>query len=219
MSVRSTPEGIPRIIHRIWLDEPMTPEIAALGRAWQELHPTWRVHTWRDWELPRLRCQEQFDAAENPAQKADIARLELLHRFGGVYVDTDFEPLRPLDGLIAATTFFAATEDGHWVATGIMGSVPCHPLLAELIDGIPGSIDANRGAPPNVQTGPKYFTEGCLGYSRENRQPPISVFPAALFYPYHFTQPDRRTEPFPDAFAVHHWSHSWKSPVEDDVRP
>ena len=36
-----------------------------------------------------------FDRAETYAQKADIARYEVVHRFGGVYVDTDMECLRP----------------------------------------------------------------------------------------------------------------------------
>lgn len=210
----TTPAGIPRVIHRIWLDQPITAEVAALGRAWQELHPRWLVRTWRDWELPALRHQRYFDAATNPAQKADIARLELLHRYGGVYVDTDFEPRRALDGLIADAACFAAAEDGRWLGTAIMGCVPGHPFLAHLVDGIATSVADHPGAPPNRQTGPIYVSKQFVAYTRMGPHPPVVVFPAALFYPYHFSEPERRAEDFPDAYAVHHWSHSWKTATD-----
>ena len=67
------------------------------------MNPGWLVHTWREWDLPGLRNQLWFDAAAHPAQRADIARFELLHRFGGIYVDTDFAPLRPIEALVADT--------------------------------------------------------------------------------------------------------------------
>lgn len=205
-------ERIPKVIHRIWLGGPMPPVVARYGKAWRDLHPGWLVRTWRDWDLPALTHQEWFDRAASPAQRADIARLELLHRYGGVYVDTDFEPLKPLDDLIAGTSCFIATEDGRWLATGIMGAVPGHPFVADLIDGLPGSIQENRDAPPNQQTGPKYVTGRYRAYTEAHPDDPVTVFPAALFYPYHFTEPERAGDAFPDAYAVHHWSHSWKPP-------
>lgn len=201
---------IPRVIHRIWLGGPMPPVVARYGKAWRDLHPGWLVRTWRDWDLPALTHQEWFDRAPSPAQRADIARLELLHRYGGVYVDTDFEPLKPLDALIAGTTCFIATEDGRWLATGIMGAVPGHPFVADLIDGLPRSIQEHQDAPPNQQTGPKYVSRRYQAYTEAHPDDPVTVFPAALFYPYHFTEPERAGDVFPDAYAVHHWSHSWK---------
>lgn len=210
-------EGIPKMIHRIWLDAPMPIEVARLGRAWQELHPAWMVHTWRDWDLPALRHQQLFDAAWNPAQRADIARLELLHRHGGVYVDTDLEPRKPLDDLVAGTACFLGREDDRWLATGIMGSIPGHPFIADLLDGLPQSILDNPGAPPNRQTGPKYVSARYEAYAGRNPGSPVVIFPPSVFYPYHFSEPERRLESFPDAYAVHHWNHSWKA--APDGRP
>lgn len=201
--------GIPKVIHRIWLKNPMPPEVASFGMAWQELHPTWTVRTWRDWDMPALRHQRWFDEASSPAQRADIVRLELLQRHGGVYVDTDFEPLKPLDDLLAGVSCFLASEDGHWLANSIMGAVPGHPFIADLVDGIPASIVANHGAPPNRQTGPKYVTSRYGAYVARCPENSVVVFPPSMFYPYHFTEPERRFERFPEAYAVHHWSGTW----------
>lgn len=211
---RRNPGGIPKLIHRIWLDEPMPSDVARFGKAWQELHPGWVVRTWRDWDLPALRHQRWFDASTSPAQRADIARLELLQRHGGVYVDTDFEPLKRIDDLISEVRCFLASEDGRWVATGIMGAVPGHPFISDLVDGIPGSILENPGAPPNRQTGPKYVSQRHARYAVAGSEDPVVIFPPSLFYPYHFSEPERRFESFPDAYAVHHWSDSWKEARE-----
>jgi len=203
------PGGIPKIIHRIWLGSSMPTALALLGTRWAELHPEWRVVTWHEWNLPALRNQQWFDRATAPAQKADIARLELLYRYGGVYVDTDSEPYRPLDDLVGATSCFIASEDGRWLSTGVVGSTPRHPFVRTLVDGIEASIITKPGAPPNEQTGPKYVTSVYVDYQRDPASEPVAVFPPALFYPYHFSEPERRDQEFPDAYAVHHWSMSW----------
>lgn len=204
----ATPGGIPRTFHRIWLGSELPADVERFGRAWTEVNPGWTVHTWREWDLPALRHQTFFDHAPSFAGKADIARLELLYRFGGVYVDTDEEPLRPIEELISEVDCFIATEDGKWLATGVVGATPRHPFIGMLLDGIPASILTNPGSLPNVQTGPKYVTRRWHEYQAGDH-PPIAVFPAALFYPYHFSEPERAAGPFPDAYAVHHWAKSW----------
>jgi mannosyltransferase OCH1-like enzyme len=202
--------GIPRLIHRIWLGGAVPMDVAERGHVWAERNPGWEVRTWRDWELPALRNQFWFDQASTPALRADIARLEMLHRFGGVYVDTDVEPLRPIEPLIEDVGCFLASEDDQWLGTAVIGAVPRHPFITALIDGVGASIATQPNEPPNVVTGPKYVTR--LYHERRNREAAdVTVFPPALFYPYHFSEPERRHGPFPDAYAVHHWSQSWVS--------
>ena len=199
---------IPRRIHRIWLGGPMPPEVAEYGQRWKELHPGWQVRTWRDWDLPALRHQVCFDLATTPAASADIARLELLQRFGGLYVDTDAEPLRPFDPLLEESTCFLGREDDRWIATGVIGATPHHPFVNRLLDRLGRSVLSNPGAPPNEVSGPKFVTAVYAELPVSERAH-VTVYPPAYFYPYHFSEPDRASGPFPDAYAVHHWSHSW----------
>lgn len=203
------PGGIPRIFHRIWLGSELPEDVERFGRAWLDLHPGWTLHTWREWDMPALRNQFWFDRAPSYAGQADIARLELLYLFGGVYVDTDEEPLRSIEDLIAEMSCFIASEDGQWLSTGVVGCTPRHPFLARLIDGVPDSLLTNPDAPPNVQTGPQYVTRTWLTYKESAGVEPIEILPAPLFYPYHFSEPERAGGPFPDAYAVHHWAKTW----------
>lgn len=205
---------IPHIVHRIWIGGPLPADAARFEQRWRELHPQWTIRTWRDWDLPALRNQAAFDRAVTPAQKADIARLELLHRYGGVYADTDTEPLQPLDDLIAQTSCFFGLEGSGWIATGLVGAEPSHPFIAHLVDGLTDSIADHPGAPVNEQTGPKYVTSAYHHY-REHGSDNVTLFPSGIFYPYHFSEPWRAGESFPEAYAVHHWSHSWEGAEGD----
>jgi len=201
------PGGIPKVIHRIWLGPIEPPEFVAFGERWAELHPDWRVITWRDWMLPALDNQSLFDRAASPAQRADILRLELLRRYGGVYVDTDMEPLRPLDELLADQRCVFGREDDRWVATGIVAAVPGDPFVVHLCSSMAERMAAKQSAPPNESLGPKWITS-----ELEQRAPGtegVTVYPPELFYPYHFTEPHRRNERFDHAYTVHHWAHSW----------
>lgn len=201
---------IPRIVHRVWLGGDVPRDARVFGESWERHCPGWEVRTWRDWDLPPLINQDAFDAATKLAQKADLARFELLLRFGGVYVDTDFEALQPIEAALDGVDCFAASEDRKFVSTGIMGSIAGHPFLAWLVEQVTRSIAARPDEPTNRQSGPYFVTSELQAYRLSNRgRNPVVVFPPNLFYPYHFSEPHRRHDDFPEALAVHHWAGSW----------
>jgi hypothetical protein len=201
---------IPRTFHRIWLGGAMPAEYERYGATWLAHHPDWEMVTWTEDTLPPLRNQAAFDAATSLAQKADIARYELLLRFGGVYVDTDFECLRNIEPLLAGLEAFSAREDDEFVAIGIMGAVAGHPVFAAAVEQIPGRIAAMPHSGPNEQTGPHLLTE--LVRAHGDGTTKLTVFGPREFYPYSYDEPHRRGEAFPEAYAVHHWAHSWAEP-------
>jgi hypothetical protein len=198
--------GIPRTFHRIWLGGQMPPKFERYGRTWLEHHPGWEMITWTDDTLPRLRNQVQFDRATTHAGKADIARYEILARYGGVYLDCDFECLSSIDDLLVGVKAFSAREDADWVAIGIMGCVPGHSLFEEAVESIPRRLEARPDAPPNETTGPHLMTELLAGRSD------ATIFGPEKFYPYHYTETAPEPQALEQAYAVHHWAHSWATP-------
>lgn len=217
---------IPHTLHRIWLGGPMPSEFVAYGAGWMAAHPEWKHILWTDAPgeqrpirgleyraIPTdLKNQQLYDAAVQLAGdhaqqfRADIARYEILWRHGGVYVDADFECLRPLDSLIDPASCFAAWEvDGTWVNNAIMGCVHWHGIIGQIIDGLEANVGAHPGKRPNVLSGPQYITPIV------RRDPDaVTVFPSRLFYPYLWNELDRRAESFPQAYAVHHWHNARK---------
>lgn len=199
-----------KLIHRVWLDDLMPDEFARYGERWAELHPDWHVRDWmRSDELPRLRCQDLFDAAPRMVPndwkrlQSDIVRLELLYQFGGIYADTDVEPLKPLDDLIDGVPAWAPWEaQGRWVGQFIMGCEAGHPFFRRLLDGLPAHVEANLGGPVALLSGPRYVTPV---YRR--RPDELHVFDQRYFTPYSFDELHRADAEFPEAYCIHRWSN------------
>lgn len=205
---------IPRIIHQFWVGGPVPDHLAAFMETWRAHHPDWEHRLWGDDDFRGwLRNQDLFDRADEIApgsgnqMRSDIARYEVLHRFGGVYVDADFECLRPVDPLCGVEFWTAWEMDGRWANMAIAGSVPEHPLLEELIARLPANVEAHKGRRPNWLTGPRFLTPIL------RRHPEVAVHPASMFYPYQWHELDRQGEHFPDAWAVHHWNNARTNPV------
>lgn len=201
---------IPRVFHHIWLGSDVPEQVDQFRKTWQDLHPSWEHRLWSVADLDWLENQALFDRATSYPQKADIARYEVVRRFGGVYLDADMECLRPIDELLTEDlSFFAGSEAQDSISIGILGATPGHPLLGQVVAALPISCLVNRHLGVNNQTGPGLLKTVFEAHGWEG-QSGVRIFPPAFFYPYGWSEPWRRSERFRTAFAVHHWSHSWR---------
>lgn len=204
---------IPPVLHRIWLGGQEPEWTRGFAQSWAAQHPQWELRQWGDGDLASLfplANQDIFDRAEEIAPdhvgqlRSDVLRYELLHRFGGVYVDTDFECLRPLDALLDGVDCFAAWEVQHrWIGNTILGCAPGHPAIATVIGGLAGNVRRRMGSRPNKLTGPQYISK--LWKTRRD----VTVFDQRLFYPYSWSEVEQHGpgDSFPDAYAIHHWAN------------
>jgi inositol phosphorylceramide mannosyltransferase catalytic subunit len=199
---------IPRVFHRIWLGGSIPAEYADYGESWVKINPGWKLRTWTEEDLPQLENQWLFDASDAFAQRADIARYEIIYRFGGVYVDCGFEARRPLEELTRDLDFFAGYQGGTVVANGLFGASAQHPVLRQLIDRLPVSALARAHRSIADQTGPLVFSEAARKYCAAHTES-ARIFPPPFFYPYNSFEPYRSSEPFELAYAVPHWGGSW----------
>lgn len=182
---------IPRLTHRIWWGSPLPDEFAAYGRQLVTLHPSWNHLLWTDPDdLPLLVNQHLFEFAERiyPDDalrfRADVARYELLWHFGGIYLDTDVEPLAPLDGLLHHEVVMAYEPDSHTLdgrpalGMAVIGARRRHPFIARCINALHDSVVAHRHERLAVATGP-----GLVTRLYEADPSGVTVLPADTFYP------------------------------------
>jgi hypothetical protein len=187
---------IPKVIHRVWLgDRPMPPAHVEYGRTWEQLHPDWEIRLWTDETAPIPACANR---ARSISEVSDLVRYELMRRHGGVYVDTDIECLRPIDGLIEGVSAFSAYEVPGRLCPALMGSVPGHPAFQRLCELV--EITVGHGHyPENAATVMSTFV-------LEPRDD-VTLFGPDRFYPqlWDGTRSDDGEPPYAD----HHWAMSW----------
>ncbi len=207
-SLRAAPAtgGIPRIIHRV-VPRETSPTVERWWETWEGLHPGWSCVTWRDPLDPAdfPMTSPLWDRCETGAQLADLVRLEAVWSMGGIYVDSDVEPYRPLDPLLPLPAF-AAWEDRASVPNAVFGAAKEHPAIRACLD-----LAISRMPCPTWDTGPGVMTHVLPG------RPDVLLLPPGSFYPYHYRDAkkgrgrDHATEQ-PWCFGAHHWAGSWLPP-------
>lgn len=172
----------------------------------------WEHVTWRD---PINPVAFPLTAADwrlctSGAQLAGLVRLEALWHDGGVYIDSDVELYRPLDELLDLEAF-AAWEDDKVIPDAVIGAADHHPAIGECID---MALERLRSGGWEWQTGCGAWSTG-PGVTTEvfGRRDDVTVLAPASFYPYHYTEPERRLEDHrgPGTFGAHHWAATWLS--------
>ena len=193
---------LPRLFHRIWFGpRPLSEEHLRFGEGWLRLHPGWELVLWTEKNLPRLDLQTYFDRGYSYSLKSDIARYEILRSFGGVYLDVDVECRKNIEPLLAGAEVVAGYERAGTLCTAVMGSAAGDPLWGQILKDLPGVIEIHGGN--SGQAGPVLFSRYAAACPR------VRTFPREVFYPYGWWEKHRRSEPFPEAYAVHHWEGSW----------
>lgn len=205
---------IPRVIHRMWLGGEEPEWTRPFRDTW--LLPGWMIRTWDDDTVETmfpLRNQDIYDEAAKICPnhvgqlRSDVLRYEILHRHGGVYIDHDFECLRPFDPLLEGVSCFTAWEiQDRSLANGFMGAEIGHGFIDTLIRRLPESVRVRRGKfKPNQISGPGHMNRVWkLGHED------VVAFPQSQFFPYGFAEIKSHNpgELWPEeAYAVHHWNN------------
>ncbi len=224
------PFHIPRTFHHIWLGKKPFPEkYKDWQKTWQNI-PGWEYKLWTDADVESLNLfnKELFYKEKNLGARADILRMEILYRFGGVYIDTDFECIKPdmFDILHQNYDFYCGLHPldclDFLINNAIIGSVAGHPILKACIDNL-ASIEEDV-----VKRGPGLFTQMTLKYMNKNGFKDV-VFPPTFFYPLGvFKMKKEKYPPFPipheqletikeqvlkpETIAIHWWDGSWALP-------
>lgn len=195
---------IPRILHRTVPAE-TTAEVDQWWNEAGDLHPGWKLLEHRDPLDPEEwpETGDLWHLCRSGAQRAGLIRLEALHRWGGIYLDSDVEVFRNLEPLLALEGF-AAWEDERTVPDAVLGFRPGHPALAIMLERARAELEKGSGA---WDSGPGVTTSTLPG------RPDVLLLPPGSFFPYHYSEKHRRDEDHgraPWVFAAHHWAHSWQ---------
>lgn len=140
-------------------------------------------------------------AAGNWGKLSDYLRICYLFKYGGIYLDADAEVLKPFDDVLE-NDLFCCEEENKFIANGIIGVVPNHPMLKHYKELIEQNF---RGTGDLVFQPGMYLWTELVKYSEWSRG--IKVYPAEWFLPYnHQTDTLNITE---NTHTNHYYLKSW----------
>ena len=209
---------IPQNIHFIWLGSPLPKRCAELIESWRLFHPDWNIKVWTDQDVDSFNLinKAAFKKASNYGQKSDIWRYEILYRYGGLYVDTDFECLAKFDELHKSCEFYAGIgRDGIAVYNGLIGSRPNHPIIFACINQLKPSSRQRNYEQIMRETGPYSLGKIIESYGSKCMIGTVAIFPPIYFYPFpgHYRN-DSSKDPCDfitsESMAIHYWACSWQ---------
>lgn len=158
---------IPKIIHWVWPGhDPIPHRYRAYAETWKTHHPDWEHRLWTPTEIDGLNMvnRDLYDAAETEAPndwlrwRADIVRLEIIFRHGGIYVDADAECLKPFDSLLEHGCWLAESPNAPGHATqAVFGAEPEHPFINYAVHQLGESADYNAGMRINHRVGSRFI--------------------------------------------------------------
>jgi mannosyltransferase OCH1-like enzyme len=192
---------IPRTVHHIWIGpDPLPDGHRPWIASWKRHHPDWEHRLWTEENLPADPIRpEVLERLRPPVERADILRLEILYRHGGVYVDTDLECLRPIDDVLGNDDFVAVCLKPGRVTNTLIASAAGHPLLERALRELrPTDTYWSFEAADSIKdvAGPPLLRRLVADYPDVRLLEPAVCFPAT---------PEERAR----AVTVHHLARTW----------
>lgn len=220
---------IPLKIHQIWLGSPVPEKYLKWQKTWQSI-PGFTYKLWTDDDVNEFNfaVKDIYNKAKNYGQRADILRIAILDKEGGIYVDIDFECIKPefFKMLNFTYDFYAGLHplDAQVFAleNALIGSIPGHPILKAYLRDLPkrwALPSATQYSEVVIKTGPGLFTRAFYKeagkYYKDIALPPTFLYPLGLAqwdylrrYGYEKVKEQvLKTE----SAAIHWWHGSWKA--------
>jgi hypothetical protein len=213
-------EMIPKIIHYCWFGGKELPELAKkCMETWERECSDYKIMRWDENtfdianSLPYVK-----EAYENKkyAFVSDYVRLWAIYNYGGVYMDTDVEVCKSIDGFLEEHAF-SGFESYTDVPTGIMAGEKDSPIFKELLDYYNDKHFVKENGEFDLTTNVTIFTNifEQKGLLRNNTQQTIAgftFFPKGYFCPGDHDRLHRKDQ----VYTVHHFAGSWLP--EEEIR-
>lgn len=210
---------IPKVIHYCWFGgNPLPDSVRKCIHSWKKFCPDYDIKQWDETNINLHENAYVLEAyqAKKWAFITDYVRLKVLVEYGGIYMDTDVEVLKPID-VFLSNHAFSGFEDVDCVPTGIMACEKGYTLFKELLDDYKNRHfilpDKSYDMTTNVVT----ITKQCVkhGLVLNNTLQNIEgfcLYPKDFFCPKsHVTGEIKCTS---NTYTIHHFAGSWHTPYQ-----
>lgn len=201
---------IPKIIHACWFgDAPIPEEHQAYIEGWKKIHPDFEIKIWTEKEFAKYYDDSVFVKEAIELKKyaflSDYFRLVVLYEFGGVYMDTDVEMLKPLESFLDCNLFMGYLFDCS-LGTAVIGCSKGNPIMKVLLNNMKDEYEKTKQFTVSNDWMTKYFIENIDGFElsgkRQTLSDGIEIYPRNYF--------ERLDIQKNGGYTIHHCDGSWR---------
>lgn len=204
---------IPKVIHYCWFGrKKKSIKVKKCISSWKKYCPDYKIVEWneKNFDVFSNRYTQMCYEEKKYAFLTDYARLFILEKEGGIYLDTDVELCKNLDPLLEAPAYIGFETD-QYVNSGMgIGSEPHGTMVKLMIDEYQTLLDGRHGVIgcPILNT-QALLRCGLKQNGRLQKMSMVTVYPKEWFNPYDdATGVLNRTE---NTVSIHWYSKSWMS--------
>lgn len=206
---------IPKIIHYCWFGgNPLPKETERCIESWKKYCPNYDIVCWNEtnYDIEKNVYVRQAYKNKKWAFLTDYVRLDVVYRYGGVYLDTDVELIRNIDNLLIHECYMGMEQIGT-VATGLgFGSVAYNEFIYEnmkLYEEIDYTNDKGIFNPPTCvkMTTNLLRQRGLVSENRIQKINNVVVYPPEFFCP--MKMGTRKIKTTSNTYSIHHYTSSW----------
>ncbi len=215
-------EKIPKIIHYCWFGGKPLPTLAKKCiKSWKKNLPDYNIMRWDENSFDVRSHQYTKEACEAVkwAFITDYVRLRALLEFGGVYMDTDIEIIKPIDQFLKDPAFTCFEPSvGHpnqmVIQTSLLGAEKGNAWVKKLLEYYENRKFLDKFGTPILVPNTIPLTEITvrefgLKLNKEHQilKNSVVIYPKEYFCP--ITWSDGSIEKTNNTHAIHHFAGSW----------
>ena len=218
---------IPKVIHYCWFSRSELPPLAKKCIAsWRKFFPDYEIKEWNEdnFDVNQIPYTAQAYKHKKYAFVSDYARFKIIYEYGGLYLDTDVEIIRPFNDIIEKGPFMGLEIDVQNASDGnLRNSVnpglgfaaqAKHPFLKELLCYY-NELTFEPKKNYAIKTITQHTSELLINKGFAPKEGEVTdiagfkIYPRTFFCP--FSRKTYSVEVTADTRSIHHYSSSWIS--------
>lgn len=205
---------IPPKIHYCWFGHGELPsQFQKNIETWKKYCPDYEIICWNEenYDINQNLYMRQAYEAKRWGFVPDYARLDIINRYGGIYLDTDVELLRPLDDLLQFK-LFVGFESPDYIALGLgFGSQKNNIILQDMMQVYNEIQFISSDSTLNLTPSPIYQTQVMEKYGLKRNgktqvTPQFTALSSEYLCPINSCGLGRPTE---RSFSIHQYAATW----------
>jgi len=219
---KSKIKHIPKIIHYCWFGGNKLPNSAKYCiDSWRKYCPDYEIIEWneKNYDVKKIQyAKEAYDVKEY-AFVSDYVRLDVVNRYGGIYMDTDVEVIKNLDNLLYNEAYCGFLHHSPRINTGAgFGARKGFHILEEWME----SYKKEKFILDNGELNKRictYYQTDVLKTKDFKENGKFQVVEGLVCYPKEFFEPlsyltglNKKTD---NTYSIHHGTLFWNSSLKD----